>query len=81
MAVFPVLMVENVVRIIVNQPERKKTHKLQICEKNISVPKSQNTVRLIFGKNELGAFSESLRPPSVHCMPYHANGWPLKALN
>ena len=29
----------------------------------ISVPKCQNTVRLIFGKNELGAVSESLRPP------------------
>ena len=28
-----------------------------------SVPNRQNTVRLIFGKNELGAFSESLRPP------------------
>ena len=30
---------------------------------NISVPNRQNTVQLIFGKNELGAFSESLRPP------------------
>ena len=29
----------------------------------MSVPNRQNTVRLIFGKNELGAFSESLRPP------------------
>ena len=31
--------------------------------KGISVPNRQNKVRLIFGKNELGAFSESLRPP------------------
>ena len=29
----------------------------------ISVPNRQNKVRLIFRKNELGAFSESLRPP------------------
>ena len=29
----------------------------------ISVPNRQNTVQLIFGKNELGGFSESLRPP------------------
>ena len=29
----------------------------------ISAPNRQNKVRLIFGKNELGAFSESLRPP------------------
>ena len=34
----------------------------------ISVPNRQNTVQLIFGKNELGAFSESLRPPlSIAC--------------
>ena len=33
-----------------------------------SVPKRQNPVRLIFGKNELGAFLESLRPPlSIAC--------------
>ena len=30
---------------------------------SISVPKRQNLVRLIFGKNELGAFLESLRHP------------------
>ena len=30
---------------------------------HISVPNRQNTARLIFGKNELRAFSESLRPP------------------
>ena len=29
----------------------------------ISASNRQNMVRLIFGKNELGAFSESLRPP------------------
>ena len=29
----------------------------------ISVPKRQNPVQLIFGKNELEAFLESLRPP------------------
>ena len=32
-------------------------------EIRISVPNRQNTVRLIFEKNELGAFSDSLRPP------------------
>ena len=32
-------------------------------EIHISVPNRQNTVRLIFRKNELGAFSETLRPP------------------
>ena len=30
---------------------------------DISVPKRQNGLLLIFGKIELGAFSESLRPP------------------
>ena len=37
-------------------------------EKVISVPKHQNPVLLIFGKNELEAFLESLRPPlSIAC--------------
>ena len=35
----------------------------------ISAPNWQNTVRLIFGKNELGAFSESLRPPLAIACP------------
>ena len=30
---------------------------------HISVPKRQNPVQLIFGKNELEAFLESLKPP------------------
>ena len=43
-------------------------------EKVISVPKHQNPVLLIFGKNELEAFLESLRPPcgkqkaASHCL-------------
>ena len=43
---------------------------VEICfiQVAISVPKRQNPVRLIFGKNELGAFWESLRPPlSIAC--------------
>ena len=41
---------------------------LRTYEYGISVPKRQNQVRLIFGKNELGASLESLRPPlSIAC--------------
>ena len=39
---------------------------------NISVPKSQNTVRVIVGKNELGAFSKSLRHPLPIAWPFMA---------
>ena len=41
---------------------------LSTSGRTISVPKHQNPVRLIFGKNELEAFLESLRPPlSIAC--------------
>ena len=42
---------------------------LQFLGRIISVPKRQNPVRLIFGKNELGAFLESLRPPLSIAFP------------
>ena len=47
----------------------------------ISVPNCQSTIQLIFRKNESGAFSESLRPPSIHCRIYHDLSRPLKAFN
>ena len=39
------------------------SHSSEYREAAISAPNRQNTVRLIFEKNELGAFLERLRPP------------------